>query len=56
MKKPQKQVMQKTWKTRPAREMLTPMSTSSFVEATHDRAPPAAWRMRETISQGMKIQ
>jgi hypothetical protein len=30
--------------------------TSSFAVETTETAPPTAWRMREIMSEGMKIQ
>jgi len=56
MNKAQKQMRVTTWKIRPASEMSSPVLTSLWVDATQERAPPTAWRMRETMSEGMKIQ
>jgi hypothetical protein len=56
MNKVQKQIRVTTWKIKPASEISSPVLTSSWVEATHERAPPTAWRTREMRSEGMKIQ
>ena len=49
-----KRVRVKTWNERPAIARLTP--TLLFPVVVEDMAPPAACRVRETTSQGMKIQ
>lgn len=47
----------KTWKARPAIMMLSPVSVDSPVwKAEEARPPPAAWRIRETMSQGMNYK
>jgi hypothetical protein len=43
-----------TWMERPARASFTP--TWLAPEVLVERAPPEPWRMRQTMSAGMKIQ
>jgi len=44
-----------TWMPRPARETSTPiLPLLALPLDVEDVAPPYAWRMRETRSQGMK--